>query len=85
MLKLLALMLAAAVAQQTVSAQTGERATDADDKVICKRFTVTGSLVASRKECKTKREWETDRANLRAQGGPAVSSCQTGNGGTGCS
>lgn len=38
-----------------------ERAADSRDRVICKRFTKTGSLVASYRDCKTKRDWERER------------------------
>jgi hypothetical protein len=31
---------------------------DDSTKVICKRFPVTGSLVQSTRECKTKADWE---------------------------
>lgn len=44
-----------------------ERAADIGGKIVCKRFTRIGSLVASYKECKTKREWENERVNLRTQ------------------
>ncbi|WP_294394733.1 hypothetical protein [uncultured Sphingomonas sp.] len=50
-----------------------ERATDNQDKVICKRFTETGSLVKSYRTCKTKREWEAERLNVQARNG--TSSC----------
>jgi hypothetical protein len=50
-----------------------EKSADNVDKVICKRFGETGSLVASKRICKTKREWERDRDALRAASN--VSSC----------
>jgi hypothetical protein len=43
----------------------GERAADPQEKVVCKRFIRTGSLVDSYKTCKTKHEWERERDNLR--------------------
>jgi hypothetical protein len=42
-----------------------ETAAGNPDKVVCKRFTQIGSLVASYRTCKTKREWERERENLR--------------------
>jgi hypothetical protein len=38
------------------------------DKMICKRFARIGSLVASYKTCKTKREWDREHANIRSSG-----------------
>ena len=34
------------------------------EKLICKRFGETGSLVKSRRECKTERDWQRDKARL---------------------
>jgi hypothetical protein len=42
-----------------------ETAAGNPDKVVCKRFAQIGSLVASYRTCKTKREWERERENLR--------------------
>ena len=42
-----------------------EKAAGNPDKVVCKRFAQIGSLVASYRTCKTKREWERERENLR--------------------
>jgi hypothetical protein len=44
-----------------------ERAADAGDKMICKRFVETGSLVKGYRTCKTKREWERERENVRTE------------------
>ena len=44
-----------------------EKASDAQDKVICKRFVETGSLVKGYRTCKTKREWEIERDAVRMQ------------------
>jgi hypothetical protein len=58
-----------------------EKAADRSDKVICKRFTKTGSLVDSVRVCKTKGEWQRDRDNLRnsaasgACGQPTLNGC----------
>lgn len=47
---------------------------DPKDKVVCKRFTETGSLVKGYRVCKTKQEWDRERENIRA-GGPGSDSC----------
>jgi hypothetical protein len=38
-----------------------ERAADASDKMICKRFIRTGSLVDGYRVCKTKADWQRER------------------------
>lgn len=61
--------------------EAGEKASDSGDKVICKRFVRTGSLVDGTRECKTKREWERERNTMRAPSSE-ISSCRnSGNGG----
>ena len=65
------------VAQATSGAprrDATESAADPQEKMICKRFAETGSLVGSYRICKTKREWERERDNIRA-GGPGIDSC----------
>jgi len=52
---------AAAAAPQEVA----EKAADDRDKIVCKRFVETGSLVKGYRSCKTKWEWERERENLR--------------------
>lgn len=42
-----------------------ERAADNRDKMVCKSFPRTGSLVAHYHTCKTKWEWERERENVR--------------------
>ena len=42
-----------------------EKAADARDKIVCKRFVKTGSLADSYRTCKTKWEWEAERENVR--------------------
>lgn len=62
-----------------------ERAADAQDKQICKRFVETGSLVRGYRVCKTKREWERSRDDIRSRSGAGSASCRDGaNGGAGC-
>lgn len=59
--------LASAAAAQSVppAADAPEKAADDRQKVVCKRFTKTGSLVDSYRTCKTKWEWERERENVR--------------------
>lgn len=52
-----------------------EKAADARDKVICKRFTETGSLVKGYRICKTKAEWEAERATTRSNMTSGGNSC----------
>ena len=61
--------------QSTRKPDAAEQSTDAQDKMICKRFVDTGSLVRGTRVCKTKREWEYDRAEIRARG-PGIDSCR---------
>jgi hypothetical protein len=35
------------------------------DQMVCKKFTKTGTLAGSYRTCKTKGEWERERANIR--------------------
>ncbi len=85
---LFTLGLAALIGVSGVEAQAAprrevENSADAQDKVICKRFTRTGSLVDSYKTCKTKHEWERERDNVRQLG--VSDSCRDrGNGGFLC-
>lgn len=52
-------------AAKRIGADAPERAADAMGRLVCKRFIRTGSLVSGYKECKSKREWEKERENLR--------------------
>jgi hypothetical protein len=60
-----------------------ENAADARNKVVCKRFVKTGSLVDGYRTCKTKWEWERERENIR-QFSVSDSCRDRGNGGAGC-
>jgi hypothetical protein len=62
------LLLSSVAAAAAPPAQPGEHEKSADsaDKMICKRFAVTGSLVSSKKICKTKADWQRDRDELRS-------------------
>jgi len=59
--------LLAAVAGQAAAAglDTPERAADDRDKMVCKKFVRTGSLVDGYRTCKPKWEWERERENAR--------------------
>jgi len=64
---LLTFLAGAALAQAPQrSADASERAGDPQDRIICKRFVETGSLVKGYKTCQTKREWERERDNIRS-------------------
>jgi hypothetical protein len=56
-----------------------ERAAGNPDKVVCKKFLKTGSLADSYRTCKTKREWERERDNVRTVNWS--SPCKSGDGG----
>ena len=47
------------------SVDAGERAAGNPDKIVCKRFVRIGSLVDGYRTCKTKKEWERERATTR--------------------
>jgi len=55
----------AAQAAPRPGADAPEGAAGNPDKVVCKRFARTGSLADSYRTCKTKREWERERDNVR--------------------
>ena len=42
-----------------------EKASDSGDKMVCKKFADTGSLVSTHRVCKTKTEWQRDRDAVR--------------------
>ena len=72
-------LVATAVYIAPTPAGAEEKASDPRDRIICRRFSKTGSLVASYRTCKTRWEWERERENLR-QLNP-VNSCKTAEGG----
>ncbi len=81
MRRLVLIPLLAALAAAPASARDKpEMASDKPDKIICKRFADIGSLIESHRECKTKREWENERANLTMR--DPLGSCN-GQGGAG--
>jgi hypothetical protein len=61
------LLLLPALVQAALPDKDGaEKAADPRQKVICKRFVKTGSLVDAYRTCKTKAEWDRDRETMRA-------------------
>jgi hypothetical protein len=60
----------------------GERSADQRDKMICKRFVETGSLIKGYRLCKTKWEWEQSRNDFRTLN--VSDSCRTRGSGIGC-
>jgi len=58
-----------------VPAGAEEKASDPRNRIICRRFTRTGSLVDSYRTCKTRWEWERERTNIR-RGYDANASCR---------
>ncbi len=56
---------AAAQSAPRQSVDAPERAAGNPDKIVCKRFVKVGSLVDGYRTCKTKREWERERDNVR--------------------
>lgn len=59
-----------------------ERSADPGDKMICKAFTETGSLVKRTRVCKTKADWQRERDALRQLN--VSSSCGTSGAGIPC-
>lgn len=82
-LLLLAVPAIAAAQEQApapVPAPKAKLAADSPDKVICKTTPQIGSLVATTKVCRTRREWERMRDDLRGRGpvGNCAGSAQGG-------
>jgi hypothetical protein len=57
-----------------------EKSADSQDKIICKRFLETGSLVKGTRTCKSKRDWERERDAARQQTITSGSCGQAGSG-----
>ncbi len=57
---------AMSLAAETNRADEPEKAADKGEKMICKRFLETGSLVKGYRACKTKRDWEREREAARS-------------------
>ena len=56
---------AAAQAAPRKGVDAPEKVAGNPDKVVCKRFVRVGSLIDGYRTCKTKREWERERENVR--------------------
>jgi hypothetical protein len=58
---------AAATAAHAVPppAGTSARSVDARDRIICRRYLRTGSLVDGYRTCKTRAEWDREQENVR--------------------
>jgi hypothetical protein len=71
--------LAAATAAYAVppaaNAPTG-KAGDPRDRLICRSHLETGSLAHVIRTCKTRREWDSDAADIRSAGGSSINSCR---------
>jgi hypothetical protein len=61
------LLMAAATATHAEpgSARASAGAQDNRDRIVCRRFLRTGSLVDSYRTCKTNREWQREHENLQ--------------------
>jgi hypothetical protein len=57
---------APSLAAKPNEANAPEKASDKSDRMICKRFLATGSLVRSYRTCKTNREWQRERETIRS-------------------
>ena len=77
-----ALLVATAAQAAPPRADAPEKAADARDKIVCKRFAKTGSLVDGYRTCKTKWEWERERENIRQFN--VVNSCRSSGSGVSC-
>lgn len=77
MLILLLVSLFGVESQPTQAATPAKPSASDPEKVICRRFAVTGSLVSSYKTCKTRREWDSEREAVRSTG-PGSTACGDG-------
>lgn len=75
--------LTSALAAEPRKADDHEKSSDKSDKMICKRFMETGSLVKGYRVCKTKRDWERERETARSVTNNSGSCASQGLGG-GC-
>ncbi len=67
-LTIAALLMLSATPVSAGESLAGEAAAGSPDKIVCKRFVETGSLVKSHKECKTRRDWQRERDVARETG-----------------
>jgi len=78
---LIACLPAVALAQVATAPATKPAAgkSSDDNKMVCKNQTETGSLISTKRECKTKREWSIEAEAAQRQ----LSDCTAGAGATG--
>lgn len=74
----LAIAVVAGPAMAAKEKDAPEKSADARDKMVCKRFLETGSLVKGHRVCKTKAEWERERENLQELNARASCGSSTG-------
>lgn len=60
--------LAAATAAHALPPTTGTSAAGPRDRIICRRYVRTGSLVDGYRTCKTRAEWDREQENVRQFG-----------------
>lgn len=69
------------VTAQAQSSGTPHRPTEPRDRITCRRFVRTGSLINGYRSCKSNREWAREHDNIRLPA--ATSSCRSqGEGGS---
>jgi hypothetical protein len=56
---------APAISAEPSRSRTSQAAPDSRDRVVCRRFLRTGSLVDSYRTCKTNREWQREQENIQ--------------------
>lgn len=62
----------AAIAQTAQTSAKPQMSASKDDKVICKSFAEVGSLIATHKECKTRREWDIEHSENQRRLGDCI-------------
>ncbi|MEG3177198.1 hypothetical protein U1872_13225 [Sphingomonas sp. RB3P16] len=67
---------------QPIPASAAKPSALSPDKVICKQAVVTGSLINTSKICKTRREWDEQRENVRTLLSGSASCRNLGNSGS---
>jgi hypothetical protein len=72
---------ATAVYATPPAAGTAEKTVNPRDRIVCRTFLDTGSLVRSTRTCKTRREWDAEAANLRSPTSASNSCRDAANGG----
>ena len=78
-----AALVSAATAVYATPPATGTpaKADNPRDRIVCRTYLDTGSLVRSTRSCKTRREWDAEAANLRAASSSSDSCRNEANGG----